>query len=90
MYHQAGAVSLHPVEPCRFGCTEAGSQTDELLMERLSALAGLVDPVPQRVQGAARRAFARTSMEPADHRATHQPLVVRGGVARVRRLAAEE
>jgi hypothetical protein len=90
MYHQPGAVSLHPVEPCRSGCTVAGSETDELLIERLSALAGLMDPVPERVQAAARGAFARTSMEPADHRATHQPVVVRGGVARVRRLAAEE
>jgi hypothetical protein len=62
MYQRGGFVALYQVESGRVGRKEAQSESDDLLIERLSAIAALIDPVPPSVQASARGAFARAPL----------------------------
>jgi hypothetical protein len=50
------------MERCVLDCSQFG--TDDLLLDRLSELAAIVDPVPWTFQASARAAFARQSTKP--------------------------
>jgi hypothetical protein len=55
------------VEPHQLGCSEAEDIHDDLLIDRLSALVKVIDPVPPIVEADALAAFAtRRRPEPAD------------------------
>jgi hypothetical protein len=76
MYQGSRFVAPYEVESGRFGGKEAQSESDDRLIDSLSAVAELIDPVPQWVQASARVAFAwylplePHSVEPAERTET--------------------
>jgi hypothetical protein len=47
----------YPVEPCRSDFAPAVGDSDDLLIERLTAIALVLDPMPRAVLESARRVF---------------------------------
>ncbi len=73
----AGSLLLPLVEPWGLGCAGDALEDNELLIERLSTLAGRLDAVPPSVQISAREAFRGVPSKTDDHGVADLMLVIR-------------